>query len=42
MPISSVELNLARSKIARGAGNVVYVMGVENKYAQVKNAIGED
>ena len=42
MPISSVELEPGQgAKIARGAGNVVYVMGVENKYAQVKMPSGE-
>jgi large subunit ribosomal protein L2 len=42
MPVSSVELEPGRgSKIARGAGNVVYVMGVEGKYAQVKMPSGE-
>ncbi|QQG52702.1 MAG: 50S ribosomal protein L2 [Candidatus Falkowbacteria bacterium] len=42
MPVSSVELEPGQgSKIARGAGNVVYVMGVEGKYAQVKMPSGE-
>jgi large subunit ribosomal protein L2 len=42
MPVSCVELEPGMgAKIARGAGNVVYVMGVENKYAQVKLPSGE-
>lgn len=42
MPVSCVELEPGMgAKIARGAGNVVYVMGVENKYAQVKMPSGE-
>jgi len=42
MPISAVELEPGRgAKIARGAGNVVYVMGVEGKFAQVKMPSGE-
>jgi large subunit ribosomal protein L2 len=42
MPISAVELEPGQgAKIARGAGNVVYVMGVEGKYAQVKMPSGE-
>ena len=42
MPVSCVELEPGEgAKIARGAGNVVYVMGVENKYAQVKMPSGE-
>jgi len=37
LPVSSVELEPGQgAKIARGAGNVVYVMGVEGKYAQLK------
>ncbi|MDI3496323.1 MAG: large subunit ribosomal protein [Patescibacteria group bacterium] len=42
MPVSCVELQPGEgAKIARGAGNVVYVMGVEKKYAQVKMPSGE-
>ncbi|MFA5753821.1 MAG: 50S ribosomal protein L2 [Patescibacteria group bacterium] len=42
MPVSSVELEPGQgAKIARGAGNVVYVMGVEGKYAQIKMPSGE-
>ena len=42
MPNSLVELEPGEgAKIARGAGNVVYVMGVEGKYAQVKMPSGE-
>ena len=42
MPVSSVELEPGQgAKIARGAGNVVYVMGVEGKYAQLKMPSGE-
>ncbi len=42
MPVSSVELEPGQgAKIARGAGNVVFVMGVEKKYAQVKMPSGE-
>ncbi len=40
--ISCVELSPGfGAKIARGAGNVVYVMGVEGKYAQIKMPSGE-
>ncbi len=40
--ISSVELEPGRgAKVARGAGNAVFVMGVEGKYAQVKMPSGE-
>ncbi len=42
MPVSCVELEPGQgAKIARGAGNVVYVMGVEGKYAQLKMPSGE-
>ncbi len=42
MAVSSVELEPGQgAKIARGAGNVVYVMGVEGKYAQLKMPSGE-
>ncbi len=42
MAISCVELEPGQgAKIARGAGNVVYVMGVEKKFAQVKLPSGE-
>lgn len=42
MPVSCVELEPGRgAKIARGAGNVVFVMGVEGKYAQLKMPSGE-
>lgn len=42
MPVNSVELEPgAGAKIARGAGNVVYVMGIEGKYAQLKMPSGE-
>lgn len=42
MPVSSVELEPGQgAKIARGAGNVVFVMGVEGKYAQIKMPSGE-
>jgi large subunit ribosomal protein L2 len=42
MAVSCVELQPGEgAKIARGAGNVVYVMGVEKKYAQVKMPSGE-
>jgi len=42
MPVSAVELEPGQgAKIARGAGNVVYVMGVEGKYAQLKMPSGE-
>lgn len=40
--ISNVELEPGKgAKIARGAGNVVFVMGVEGKYAQLKMPSGE-
>lgn len=40
--ISSVELEPGRgAKIARGAGNAVFVMGVEGKHAQLKMPSGE-
>lgn len=40
--INSVELEVGRgAKIARGAGNAVFVMGVEGKFAQVKMPSGE-
>jgi large subunit ribosomal protein L2 len=42
MAVSSVELEPGEgAKIARGAGNVVHVMGVEGKYAQLKMPSGE-
>ena len=42
LPVSLVELEPGRgAKIARGAGNVVFVMGVEGKYAQLKMPSGE-
>lgn len=42
MAVSCVELEPGQgAKIARGAGNVVYVMGVEKKFAQVKMPSGE-
>ncbi len=42
MAVSLVELEPGQgAKIARGAGNVVYVMGVEGKYAQLKMPSGE-
>jgi large subunit ribosomal protein L2 len=42
MAVSAVELEPGQgAKIARGAGNVVYVMGVEGKYAQIKMPSGE-
>jgi len=42
MPVCCVELEPGRgAKIARSAGNVVYVMGVEGKYAQLKMPSGE-
>ncbi|MFA5109426.1 MAG: 50S ribosomal protein L2 [Patescibacteria group bacterium] len=42
MPVSCVELEPGQgAKIARGAGNVIYVMGVEGKYAQLKMPSGE-
>ena len=40
--VSCVELHKGQgAKIARGAGNLVYVMGIEGKYAQVKMPSGE-
>ena len=40
--VSCVELEVGGgAKIARGAGNVVFVMGVEGKFAQVKMPSGE-
>ena len=40
--ICNVELELDKgAKIARGAGNSVYVMGVDKKYAQIKMPSGE-
>ena len=42
MPVSCVELEPGQgAKIARGAGNIVYVMGIEGKYAQLKMPSGE-
>ena len=42
MAVSSVELEPGQgAKIARGAGNIVYVMGVEGRYAQIKMPSGE-
>ncbi|MCX6795721.1 MAG: 50S ribosomal protein L2 [Candidatus Falkowbacteria bacterium] len=42
MPIHNVELEPGKgAKICRGAGNVVFVMGVEDKYAQLKMPSGE-
>ncbi len=42
LPVSAVELEPGQgAKIARGAGNVVFVMGVEGKYAQLKMPSGE-
>ncbi|NCA95689.1 MAG: 50S ribosomal protein L2 [Methanomicrobia archaeon] len=42
MAVSAVELEPGQgAKIARGAGNIVYVMGVEGKYAQLKMPSGE-
>lgn len=42
IPISNVELEPKQgAKMARGAGNVVYMMGVEKKYAQIKLPSGE-
>ena len=40
--VNSVELEVGKgAKIARGAGNAVFVMGVEGKYAQLKMPSGE-
>ena len=42
MAVSLVELEPGQgAKIARGAGNVVYVMGIEGKYAQLRMPSGE-
>ncbi len=42
MAVSCVELEPGQgAKIARSAGNIVYVMGVEGKYAQLKMPSGE-
>ncbi len=42
MPVCCVELEPGQgAKIARGAGNIVYVMGIEGKYAQLKMPSGE-
>jgi len=42
LAVSCVELEPGQgAKIARGAGNVVYVMGVEGKFAQLKMPSGE-
>ena len=42
VPVNCVELEPGQgAKIARGAGNIVYVMGVEGKYAQLKMPSGE-
>jgi large subunit ribosomal protein L2 len=42
MPVSCVELEPGMgAKIARGAGNIVYVMGTEGKYSQLKMPSGE-
>jgi len=42
LAVSSVEMEPGQgAKIARGAGNLVYVMGVEGKYAQLKMPSGE-
>ncbi len=42
MAVSCVELEPGQgAKMARGAGNVIYVMGVEGKYAQLKMPSGE-
>jgi large subunit ribosomal protein L2 len=42
MPIHNVELEPGKgAQICRGAGNVVFVMGVEEKYAQLKMPSGE-
>ncbi|HNV12751.1 MAG TPA: 50S ribosomal protein L2 [bacterium] len=40
--VHNIEIEPGRgAKIARGAGNAVYVMGIEGKYAQVKMPSGE-
>ncbi|MBL7058135.1 50S ribosomal protein L2 [Patescibacteria group bacterium] len=37
VPVCNIELEVGMGgKVARGAGNLVYVMGIEGKYAQVK------
>ena len=42
LAVNCIELEPGRgAKIARSAGNVVYVMGVEGKYAQLKMPSGE-
>lgn len=42
IPVYNVELNPGEGgKLARGAGNSVYVMGVEGKFAQIKMPSGE-
>lgn len=42
VPVYNIELEPGKGgKIGRGAGNAVYVMGVEGKYAQVKMPSGE-
>lgn len=42
LPIYNVELEPGKGgKLARGAGNMVYVMGVEKKHAQIKLPSGE-
>jgi large subunit ribosomal protein L2 len=42
VPVSCVEMQKGQgAKIARGAGNLVYVMGIEGKYAQLKMPSGE-
>ena len=42
VPVYNIELEPGKGGlVARGAGNLVYVMGVEGKYAQVKMPSGE-
>lgn len=42
VPVCCVELEAGKgAKLARGAGNVVFVMGVEGKFAQIKMPSGE-
>lgn len=42
IPIYNIELEPKKGgKVARGAGNAVYFMGVEGKYAQIKMPSGE-
>jgi len=42
IPIHNIELEPGKgAKICRGAGNVVFVMGVDEKYAQLKMPSGE-